>query len=46
MNKLSLIQGTIKESIADPGAVLCVTDLWSDNFVQRSYLDVTFFWIE
>ena len=49
MNKLSLIQETIKESIADPsklGAVSCVTDLWSDNVVQRSYLDVTFFWIE
>ena len=49
MSKLSLVQGTIKGSIADPsklGAVLCVTDLWSDNVVQRSYLDVTFFWIE
>ena len=49
VNKLSLIQETIKESIAGPsklGAVSCVTDLWSDNVVQRSYLDVTFFWVE
>ena len=49
VNKLSLIQETIKESIAGPsklGAVSCVTDLWSDNVVQRSYLNVTFFWVE
>ena len=44
-----MIKETIKESIADPSKLLAVsfvTDLWSDNVVQRSYLDVTFFWIE
>ena len=45
INKLSMIKETIKELIADPSkllAVSIVTDLWSDNVVQRSYLDVTF----
>lgn len=45
----SQIQGSIRELLASPsklGAVSCVSDLWSDNVVQRSYLDVTFFWID
>ena len=28
------------------GAVSFVADLWTDNVVSRSYLDVTFFWVE
>ena len=28
------------------GAVSFVSDLWSDNVVQPSYLDVTFFWVQ
>ena len=49
VNKLSMIKETIKESIAGPSKLLAVsfvTDLWSNNIVQHSYLDVTFFWIE
>ena len=40
-----MIKETIKESIDDPSKLLAVsfvTDLWSDNVVQCSYLDVTF----
>jgi len=43
------IQGSIRELTAGPsrlGAVSFVSDLWSDSVVQRSYLDVTFFWVE
>jgi len=43
------IQETIKSSLQKPaeqGAVSVVTDLWSDNIVSRSYLDVTLFWVE
>ena len=39
----------MRELIAGPsklGAVSFVSDLWSDSVVQRSHLDVTFFWIE
>jgi len=45
----SQIQGSIRELLVGPsklGAVTFVSDLWSDSVVQRSYLDVTFFWIE
>ena len=45
VNKLCMIKETIQELIADPSKLLAVsfvTDLWSDNVVQYSYLDVTF----
>ena len=47
VNKLPQIQDTIKSSLqksAEQGAVSVVKDLWSDNVVSRSYLNVTFFW--
>ena len=40
------VQETFRELIAAPsksGAVSFVSDLWLDNVVQHSYLDVTFF---
>lgn len=30
---------------AKDGAISMVTDMWSDNVVQNSYLEVTFFWV-
>ena len=49
VSKLPQIQETIKSRLQKPaeqGAVSVVTDLWSDNVVSRSYLDVTLFWVE
>ena len=49
VSKLPHIQATISSSLresAEVGAVSVVTDLWSDNIVSRSYLDMTFFWVE
>ena len=49
VSKLPHIQATIRSSLqesAELGAVSVVTDLWSDNVVSRSYLDVTLFWVE
>ena len=49
VSKLPHIQAIIRSSLqesAELGAVSVVTDLWSDNVVSRSYLDVTFFWVE
>ena len=48
-NNLSQIQDTIKSSLqrsTEQGAVAVVTDLWLDSVMSRSYLDVTFFWME
>lgn len=30
---------------AKDGAISMVTDMWSDNVVQNSYIEVTFFWV-
>ena len=38
----AIIRSSLKES-AELGAGSVATDLWSDNVVSRSYLDVTFF---
>ena len=41
--------GNIKNALIEPAkhaAVSFVADLWTDNIVSRSYLDVTFFWVE
>jgi len=49
VSKVTHIQATIKSALqpsALQGAASVVTDLWSDNVVSRSYLDVTFFWVE
>ena len=49
VSKLPYIQATIRSSLqdfAELGAVSVVTDWWSDNVVSRSYLDMTFFWVE
>ena len=49
VSKLPQIQDTIKSRLQKPaeqGAVSVVTDLWSDNVVSRSYLDITIFWVE
>jgi len=49
VKKFNEVQEILRELIAAPsklGAVLFVSDLWSDNVVQRSYLDVTFFWVQ
>ena len=39
------IRSKIKTSIVK-GTVAFTTDLWSDNIVQRSYLDIYFIWVE
>ena len=41
VNKSASIQDPAKYS-----AVSFVANLWTDNVVNRSYLDVTFFWVE
>ena len=48
VSKLLYIQATISslQESAELGTVSLVADLWSDNVVSRSYLDVTFFWVE
>ena len=49
VKKFNEVQEILRELIAAPsklGAVSFVSDLWSDNVVQRSYLDVTFFWVQ
>ena len=49
VNKSTCIQDSIKDALIDParyGAVSFVADLWTDNVVSWSYLDVTFFWVE
>ena len=49
VNKSASIQESIKNALIDPAkysAVSFVTDLWTDNVVSWSYLDVTFFWVE
>ena len=33
------------QKAATEGSVSMVTDMWSDNVVQNSYMEVTFFWI-
>ena len=43
-----IIKQNISSRLQDPiqrDAVAFTTDLWTDNVVQRSYLDVSFFWI-
>ena len=38
-----------KNALIEPakyGAVSFVADLWTDNVVSHSYLDVTFFWVK
>ena len=47
--KAVCIQESIKNALIEPakyGAVSFVADLWTDDVVSRSYLDVTFFWFE
>ena len=47
--KAACIQESIKNALIESakyGSVLFVADLWTDNVVSRSYLDVTFFWVE
>ena len=42
-------QDSIKDAMINSaryGAVSFVADLWTDNVVCQSYLDVTFFWVE
>jgi len=46
VRKLPVIQASSLQESAEQGAVSVVTDLWSDNVVSCSYLDVTFFWVE
>jgi len=49
VNKLPQIQDTIKSGLqksAEQGADSVMTDLWSDNVMSCSYLDLTFFWVE
>ena len=48
-DKSASIQESIKNALIDPAkysAVSFVADLWTDNVVSRSYLDITFFWVE
>ena len=48
VKKSACIQDSIKNALIEPAkhvAVSFVADLWTDN-VSRSYLDVTFFWVE
>ena len=42
------IRASIVANIAEAaksGAVSMVTDIWSDNVVQNSYLELTLFWV-
>jgi hypothetical protein len=41
----AFIREKLKSSLADR-AVVFTTDLWSDNVVQPSYLDINFYWVE
>lgn len=43
------VKQAIKTALSSPcidEAVSFVTDLWTDNIVMRSYLDITFFWVD
>lgn len=49
LKKMKEVQTFVRNAISTPHrkeAVSFVTDLWTDNVVMRSYLDVTFFWVE
>ena len=46
--QIIIIKQVISSRLEDPiqrNAVGFTTDLWTDNVMQRSYLDVSFFWI-
>ena len=49
INKSAFIQESIKDALIEPakyGAVSFVADLWTDNVVSRSYLDVANFLLD
>jgi len=49
ISKSTFVQEKIRYALEYPAkqsAVSFVCDLWSDNVVTQSYLDLTFFWVE
>lgn len=49
LQQLSEFSEKIKKIIAEPircGNVACTTDLWTDDVVKRTYLDLSLFWID
>ena len=49
VDKTTLIQQNIRKALEQPSkqsAISFVCDLWMDSVATRSYLDITFFWVE